>query len=131
MSKTIDPKEFRDLGFVHEINRRLLHPAGLAMFTEFDDDGNAIRLGVFDYRDDPEGVNFGPDTLHPEKAASVDALIAAKAETRKAALGYVVQPVDDSELVEQLPGETKEQLIRRVRGEFDLVFASTLGEEES
>ncbi len=42
-----------------EINRRVLHPVGLALAAVIDDDGLIRFAGVQDSRDDPEGLVFG------------------------------------------------------------------------
>lgn len=84
-------KEFRELGFLQEANRHFFHPLGLALevvselcpecggHSEDDDpceacDGGGYieRLGgVWDYRDDPEGVTFSENMLSREKASNV------------------------------------------------------------
>ena len=56
--KRIDIKEFREKGFLQELNRQFLHPLGLALEVNKDDDGNETLGGVWDYRDDPEGIIF-------------------------------------------------------------------------
>ena len=90
--------EFRALGFVQEINRRILHPAGLALEVSRDPETGAEHIsGVQDHRSDPEGVYFGGFDL-AEKARSVDAEIAARAEARMAAIGYVIQPTDEAHI---------------------------------
>lgn len=108
--KHIDIEEFADLGFMQEVNRLVLHPAGLALersspWTEKDIEGwvaevNADRpesigqidpvayiwafvkangmdkwhlSGVWDYRDDPEGVVYGANQMTEEKRANVRA----------------------------------------------------------
>jgi hypothetical protein len=86
--------EFRAQGWLQEINRRLLHPAGLALEIVIDDDGTERLGGVWDYRDDPEGIYFDDLTAADvARAAAIDATIAARAPAREAALGYVVQPL--------------------------------------
>jgi hypothetical protein len=96
--KSIGIAEFRELGFLQELNRTFLHPLGMALevvieecercggdgvekyppkeaCTGCDGAGFTERLGrIWDYRDDPEGMEFGPGYgLDPEKAAYVDA----------------------------------------------------------
>lgn len=94
--KYIDIAEFRALGLVAEINRQILHPLGLALSVKVEDDGSETLNGVWDYRDDPEGVIFGYDHLElmREGARKVAALLAERTPAREEALGYVVQPVD-------------------------------------
>lgn len=63
--------EFRELGFLQEVNRLVLHPAGLALEITVDDFGNEYISGVWDYRDDPEGIVYGPGQMTEEKRQSV------------------------------------------------------------
>lgn len=96
--KYIDPNEFRDVGFLQEVNRCFLHPLGLALEIWMERDAGETRAfiadkiaglnelgedtwqeqivdavievltehrmfparvgGVWDYRDDPEGIAF-------------------------------------------------------------------------
>ena len=102
--KRIPIKEFRALGFIHEINRRLLHPCGLALEVIVDKEtGEETLGGVWDYRDDPEGIYFGDECLSREKVDSVWKLWDSKAKARQKALGYIIQPVpqEDEEKGEQ------------------------------
>lgn len=89
--KRIDIAEFRALGFLQEVNRRVLHPCGLALEVEVDDDGTERLGGVWDYRDDPEGITYVDDGVEQAKVASVDAEIAKHRDARVALLGSVVQ----------------------------------------
>jgi hypothetical protein len=89
--------EFRAEGWLQEINRRLLHPAGLALEVTIDDDtGEEHISGVWDYRDDPEGIAYADDGDYapdPGKARAVDRALAAKRPGRETALGYFIQPI--------------------------------------
>lgn len=96
MIKRIPIKEFRELGFLQEANRLFFHPHGLALeITHCDTcdgtgkgrgvyEGEASHCpscggkgswisGVWDSRDDPEGIVFGSGDDRVEKAASVAA----------------------------------------------------------
>jgi hypothetical protein len=96
--KRIPVKEFRELGFVHEINRQLLHPCGLALEVIVDKETGEEKFGgVWDYRDDPEGIYFGDDCLSVEKARSVDQLFHAKDQARSKKMGFIIQPVLEKE----------------------------------
>lgn len=55
----MDIREFREAGFLQEVNRLFLHPHGLALEVVVEDDGSERLGGVWDYRDDPEGIVFG------------------------------------------------------------------------
>lgn len=58
----IDIKEFRELGYLQEVNRLFLHPLGLALEVVVDSETGECKLGgVWDYRDDPDGIVFGND----------------------------------------------------------------------
>jgi hypothetical protein len=86
--KHISIKEFCDLGFLQEVNRLVLHPAGLALEVTFDDDDpdNPWISGVWDYRDDPEGIWFDwkswPEERSYDKASSVTAEVNKHREAR-------------------------------------------------
>jgi hypothetical protein len=92
--KTMDVDEFREGGYLQEINRRVLHPLGLAMgvkCSEGDEEG--FRAVILDSRDDPEGFHYeGYSGVTPEKAHKVDRELAARSQERFERLGYVVQP---------------------------------------
>lgn len=91
--KKMSVSEFVDLGLLHEINRRLLHPLGLALEVTVDTDGTVAFGGVQDVRDDPEGMIFAEDTLSPHKAWMVEVLEEKRRPAREKALGYWIQPV--------------------------------------
>lgn len=92
--KRIDLAEFRDVGFLQELNRQFLHPLGLALEV-VTENGETKLGGVWDYRDDPTGMHYGPGVIDPAKAARVQALRLEKSTVRVARLGYAVQPVGD------------------------------------
>lgn len=96
--KRIPIKEFRQLGFIQEINRRLLHPCGLALEVIIDLETGEEKLGgVWDYRDDPEGMLFAEGVLSREKFKSVEDLWYSKTHYRDENLGYIVQPIPEEE----------------------------------
>lgn len=91
----MSPKEFRELGFLQEVNRCFLHPLGLALEIVRDTDTGEESFGaVWDYRDDPEGMIFG-DELDAEKAASIHKLQVEKAIARHKKFGWTLQPLED------------------------------------
>jgi hypothetical protein len=103
--KRMDLNEFVAKGFLLEINRRFLHPMGLALevtqHTDLKDGGPPLCSlgGVWDDRDDPEGMRYGEPPEDPvwivrrQKAASVAEHERERHATRQAALGFVVQPI--------------------------------------
>jgi hypothetical protein len=86
-------EEFRRLGYLQEVNRRLLHPLGLALEVTRSPDGFETLSGIWDYRHDPEGMIFADGELDGDKAAYVENELRGRAHTRTGRLGYVVQPV--------------------------------------
>lgn len=106
--KRIDIREFRERGYLQEANRRFFHPLGLALeviVPEPDDEDQTWRLGgVWDYRDDPEGMMFNYHDGRPssfsaedvERGAAVDAELAAKAPRRMEVFGSAttIEPLE-------------------------------------
>lgn len=94
--KYMSIKEFRKLGFIQEINRRLLHPCGLALEVIVDQETGEEKLGgVWDYREDPEGMYFADETLSRAKAQAVIDLFNSKLAHRREAFGHIIQPVPE------------------------------------
>jgi len=89
----INIKEFMDFGFLHECNRKFLHPLGLALEVTTEENGTVYISGVWDYRDDPEGINFSEETLDPEKVERVEKVFKDRSDKRQELLGYVIQPM--------------------------------------
>ncbi len=58
--KRISIEEFREFGFLLELNRRFLHPLGMALEVTIDEETGEESLGgIWDYREDPEGMMYG------------------------------------------------------------------------
>ena len=87
--KYLDPKLLVSEGYLQEANRQFFHPLGMAL--EVNPQTGEIK--VWDYRDDPEGINFAEKVDLKPKAEAVLNVEAAKYAARKKALGYWVQPV--------------------------------------
>lgn len=110
----IDIAEFRERGYLQEINRLMLHPLGLALEVVVEPcscDGGHIedgpagatysiicpaclgtekieRLGgVWDYRADPEGIVYAKGTIEQEKIDRVAADLERHQATRERLLG--------------------------------------------
>lgn len=98
-TRRIGISEFREAGYLQEVNRRLLHPLGLALEVVIEEDGTERLGGVLDYRDDPEGIRYGGTYLASlkEKADNVDRLWSERKDAREGELGYMVQPPDARE----------------------------------
>lgn len=89
--KFIDLKEFVDFGYLQELNRKYLHPLGLALVVESGERGERT-LHVWDGRDDLEGINFAPGSISEIKAANIRLEEVSRWPARQTALGYWIQP---------------------------------------
>ncbi len=107
--KKMSPKEFRELGYLQELNRQFLHPLGMALEviidSHIDENGQTIEdvsFGkVWDYRDDPEGMTYWldddsgvtqQDIIEMQaKATRIEKERARMARTRMRNLGYIIQ----------------------------------------
>ena len=90
----LDIKEFREAGYLQEVNRNFFHPLGLALEIKQDDDGTMTLGGIWDYRDDPEGMVFG-EPMDTDKAQRIATERIDKARARQEKFGWIIQPVDD------------------------------------
>lgn len=92
--KRMSAAEFRALGYLQEVNRLFLHPCGLALEVIADDEGNVTGFGgVWDYRDDAEGIYFA-EPIDVEQAAVVRGERERHRKAREALFGSAsdVQP---------------------------------------
>lgn len=97
--KRMNIKEFRSEGYLRELNRRFLHLVGLALETVILDDGTERFGGIWDYREDPEGMGFSADMIHDtarEQSARIDAEIESKRKVREEQFGAIIQPLINS-----------------------------------
>lgn len=89
--KRMSVEEFRAAGYLQELNRRFLHPLGLALEV-VTEDGKPERFGgIWDYRDDPEGISYG-DGVEADKAYRIADEMRERVHARTLALGYWIQP---------------------------------------
>jgi hypothetical protein len=94
--KRIDLSEFRDEGYLQELNRQFLHPLGLALEVLVDVDGRVLGFsGVWDCRDDPEGIIYAEGLPNSDKASRIAQLERARKPERHERLGYWIQPVTE------------------------------------
>jgi len=110
-------------GLLFEINRKILHPFGIALYVveNEDDDGNkTVALGdLQDYRDDPEGMIFGEKTFREgmgKLTKFMNEVGYQKLTTRHEHLGYVIQHAEQ-ELIQSpdVPSPSlKTKMIKRV-----------------
>lgn len=93
--------EFRRLGYVQELNRRFLHPLGLALAIRVDDETGEEKIeGIWDYRCDPEGMYFDIENFDEERrerfvrnAQFIDDELDKRLSIRECAFGFGIEPV--------------------------------------
>lgn len=101
--KKIEIKEFRERGYLQEINRRFLHPLGLALEVEIKENGDEVISGINDYRDDEEGVYYAINKdaySTPERRRRffdnkefIDAELKKRCSIRQSKLGFDIEPI--------------------------------------
>lgn len=99
--KYIDIKEFRELGYLQELNRLFLHRLGFALSITIDDETEEEYInGIWDYREDKEGIYFdlaNSDSKRynefRKKAQYVQDQFDEKSAARKEKLGFDVEPI--------------------------------------
>lgn len=98
----MDIKEFRELGYLQEVNRQFFHPHGLALSITQSITGEELLGDILDYRDDDEGVYYNIANSHPdvervrrfvENRDRIYQLFHGRSGTRKELLGWVVEPI--------------------------------------
>lgn len=93
----IDIKEFREMGLLVEVNRTFFHPLGLALEVIRDDQGEEVLGGIWDYRDDPEGILYNNEDFPTDKMKKAQEFIHKQHQKRKETLGYIMQEPDEGE----------------------------------
>lgn len=98
--KRIDIKEFRESGYLQELNRRFLHPLGLALEIVQEDDGTEKLGSVWDYREEEEGIYYDIKNSDSSRKARfrankrmIDAEFEDRSINRKKTLGFVIEPI--------------------------------------
>lgn len=74
-------REFREFGFLQEANRLFFHPLGLALEVIVSDKGDSLG-GIWDYRNDPEGILFKKGMVEKAKIKTVENLRKSKIKLR-------------------------------------------------
>lgn len=98
--KRIDIKEFREKGYLQEINRRFLHPLGLALEVIVEDSVEKLG-GIWDYRDDKEGIYYDISNADlkrksrfNEKKLFIENEFENRCKNRKEILGFDIEPIE-------------------------------------
>lgn len=90
-------QDFQEQGFLLELNRRFLHPLGVALAIVKYADTPWHRCHILDHRDDPEGIRFAElDERDQRLSDQVATLERNRAPERRRRLGYWVQPIPRS-----------------------------------
>lgn len=93
VTQTMSIKEFREFGYLQEVNRQFFHPLGLALCVGVSLEGDEDHLGWILRTDDPEGMIYAPGEIDLDKAERVVNEQMRRGLTRSEALGYVIQSV--------------------------------------
>ena len=96
--KRMNITEFRYLGLLQEVNRLFFHPRGLAL--EVTVEGQTERIGgIWDYRSDLEGMEFGPNMISPAAADRVQNMRTRRLPAHQHLFGTPdgIQPLPDCE----------------------------------
>jgi len=112
--KLIDIKEFREKGYLQELNRQFLHPLGLALEVIVNDEtGEETLGGIWDYREDLEGIHYGlddPSFTSNERLAgfikryrTISNLQKVRKIGREKTLGFWIEPIPN-----EIKGESDE-----------------------
>lgn len=99
----MDIQEFVDLGLLQEVNRAFLHPRGLALVVEESGEGDARLVGIWDSREEPDGIAYlwGQDEAESawRKYQSSMRLMLERRSARQALFG--------GEFIEPLPSASR------------------------
>lgn len=90
----IDIQKFREEGYLQELNRQFLHPLGLALEVVIEEDGTETLGGIWDYRNDPEGIGFAKGMIDAEKMIHIAKLRESKREVRYKRFGGIEQNIN-------------------------------------
>jgi len=77
-----------------------MHPLGMAMEIKINDDNSKEFGGIWDYRDDPEGLLYDEETLASgmkKLSKFMEEFGAAKLQQRMDALGFITQEPEEKE----------------------------------
>ena len=91
--KEINLKEFRDFGYLQEVNRRFFHPLGLALVMDCEgEDDRQAQLAIQDFRHLNEGHQFPESLISIQKAERIEDEMEMRMRYRIKDLGWYEQP---------------------------------------
>lgn len=98
--KRINIKEFRELGYLQELNRKFSHPLGLALEVLQDANGDETLGGIWDFREDLEGIHYDINNSEEdrklrfkEKIKYVENEFESRFVERYKSLGFIIEKV--------------------------------------
>jgi hypothetical protein len=100
--KYMDIKEFREKGYLQEVNRRFLHPLGLALEIFQDENGTEQISGIWDFREDLEGIYYDLENSSEERIATfkqkaefIQSEFDERFPGRVLRLGFEIEPIPE------------------------------------
>lgn len=113
--KRMNIKEFREKGYLQELNRVFLHPLGLALEVQQDEEGNEFINGVWDYREDEEGIYFDLENSSDErilrfqsKSQFIESELHKRKDKRIELFGTLVEPIPETKGIKKTKNNEKE-----------------------
>lgn len=92
--------EFREQGYLQELNRQFLHPLGLALEVTVEEDGTEKLGGIWCYQEDLEGIRYDYANSSQErltearrKRDNISNVKNSRLKARRKALGYWIEPI--------------------------------------
>jgi hypothetical protein len=98
--ETITFEDFRNQGYLQEVNRQFFHPLGLSLSIDIGADRKANPVMILDCRDDPEGIIFDESLLDSDESRQKARLVEQEQRehpaSRKSKLGYIIQSIPEA-----------------------------------
>jgi len=92
--KRMSIREFREFGFLQEVNRLFFHPRGVGLEVYIDYEGVERLGGIWDYRDLPDGMCYGEGMIEQDEIDRVQKIFEEKQKGRINLWGSTYQPID-------------------------------------
>jgi molecular chaperone GrpE len=100
--KKMSISEFREKGYLQELNRRFLHRLGLGLSVEVNSNGEDKLSDIFDFRDDEEGIHYDLLNSSEEKISRfkknkkfIDNELSKYSDNRVKLFGSEIEPIPD------------------------------------
>ena len=99
--KYLNIEELRKQGYLQEVNRNFFHPLGLAMEISINDEGGEYISGIWDCRNDKEGIYYDIENSDEERKdrfrknkKHIDTEMDSRIRKRIEILGFGIEPID-------------------------------------